>query len=240
MVLLWRRSQQAAQYVCNVLDAGNVKLAALSKDSRPTFAPKMSQPTAAPQTDPATAFWLSGHEVKDLLTVHVAVSPETGALLECRRAVVHAAAASGAVQKRKHGAVSSSSAAAKRRRAADDGIAEFSARQQTYISEMLMYVTLGEDTVMSGGDGLPAGGLPDLPPAAAGGQHLDVPQATLAHAQHAAQLVVGGSSQLPSAGSQAVVSEDMAEAGRTLPKPLRDRWTQVSIQALSCGSLAFE
>ena len=149
MLLLWRRSQTAAQYIGNMLDAGNARLAALPLDSQAVTAAQPPQPAVSA----TAAFWLSGHEVKDLLTVHVAVADENGFLLAARQAAVGTAAAGSAGHKRKLGGPSAATAAGKRRRQADDGFFELSAKQQKYVSELLVLITSGDQAEVDGADG---------------------------------------------------------------------------------------
>ena len=236
MGLLWRRSQKAAQYVCNVLDAGNARIAALTRDSPAASTAKAPQPSAAQSTDPAAAFWLNGHEVKDLLTVHVAVGTETGALLAARRAAVSAIAAGGVAQKRKPGAPSA--AAAKRRRLGDDIMADISAKQQTYVSELLMHIAVGDDVQANGGDDLLPGGVQELPVAAPAGNVSGLPASTHTHDHHAGQPYSAAGNDMPHPDSQAAASYDAVEFENKASKrlPSRDRWSQASTLVVTGGT----
>ncbi len=236
MVLLWRRSQKAAQYVCNVLDAGNARIAALTRNHPATPTAKAPRSSAALSTDPANAFWLNGHEVKDLLTVHVAVGTETGALLAARRTAVSAVAAGGIAQKRKPGGPGA--AAAKRRRLGDDMMTDISAKQQAYVSELLMHIAVGDDVQANGGDDLLLGGVQELPTAAPAGDISGLPTSTHAHDCHAAQPYFAADQEMPRPDSQAAVSHEAVELEKKASKrlPSRDRWSQASILGVACGT----
>ena len=236
MVHLWRRSQRAAQYVCNVLDAGNARMDALLRDHPAASAAKAPQPSAALSTDPASAFWLNGHEVKDLLTLHVAVGTETGALLAARPAAVSTAAVGGMLQKRKPGGPSA--AAAKRRRLGDDFLADITAKQQTYVSELLMHIAVGDHLQTSGDDNLLGDGAPGLPTAAEAGHISETLVPTTAHADHAAEPYLAADNQPPDPDKQGAVNHAAVELENTAAKLLRsrDRWSQASTFVVTCSS----
>ena len=54
MLLLWKRSQTAAQYVSNMLDAGNARLAAVPVDSQAVTPAQSPQPAAPAHAEAAT------------------------------------------------------------------------------------------------------------------------------------------------------------------------------------------
>ena len=228
MLLLWRRSQSAAQYVCNMLDAGNARLAALPQGSQAVTAPQVPQPAAPTHAEKADAFWLSGHEVKDLLTVHVAVGNDTGLLLTGRQAAVSNAAAGSAAQKRKFGAPGAAAPAGKRRRPADDGVFELSAKQQQYVSELLVFITVGVHGELDGAERTDPTPVPDAPLTAAAPE--EAADRTPKDARQGAKLPplphVPPSSGQP-ADLSAIRHKSANSDGRGMPQHTqRDKWTQ--------------
>ena len=132
-------------------------------------------------------------------------------------------------QKRKPGGPST--AAAKRRRLGDDVMAEMSAKQQIYVSELLMHIAVGDHVQANGGGDPQPGGVPDLSTAAEAGDISQLPAPTLAHADYAAPSYIVADTQMPVPDNQPAANDAAMELEDKAAKrlPARDRWSQASI-----------
>ena len=161
--------------------------------------------------------------------MHVAVGNEAGLLLTGRQAAVGAAAAGNAAQKCKLGGPSTAAAAGKRRRPADDGSFELSAKQQKYVSELLEYITIGDQAELVSADSTtPPMTVSEvlMTATAQEGAAEHIVQAAAPIAQLPSPPQEPGASGQPT-GQPAVRDDTAVSEGTSLKRqPQRDRWTQ--------------
>ena len=238
LLRLWKRSQAAAQYVCNVLDTGNEYLKPLLDQhaAADSDIPAPPPPAPLPVEDPSDAFWLSGHEVKDLLIIRVAIPAEpdvaAGGGGGSRRISSVQSLVGGGV-KRKAGTAAYVSG--KRRRSDEDLLSELTEKNQKYLAQMLVFICMGEDCDPFSANGPPGeavAGQGEDPgrPAADDGADGQQPQEAVEAKQEAAD---------PDGGPADNGGEQ--DAPKTTKRNSRDRWTQVSSRSgLSLNQMAVE
>lgn len=230
MLRLWKRSQSAAQYVSNVLDSGNQRLRPLlatAAAASPGFSAPPS-PAAAPPKDPAEAFWLSGHEVRDLLTIKLALpaEPDAAASAATRR-VPGGQPAFGAGVKRKV-VGTAAYGGGKRRRSDEELPSDLTEKNQKYLSQMLLFISLGEDCDLlgSGGPSSLAGSPEEMNGTAKQDSPAQAPLGADAGGAVAAAIpAVKREDADVSVGLGATAGEP--DAAKASKRASRDRWTQV-------------
>lgn len=228
MLRLWKRSQSAAQYVSNVLDSGNQRLKPLldsmTADQSQMSAPPAPAPAPGPEKDPAEAFWLSGHEVRDLLTIKLAVPLDSDATTAGGgRRVSSGQAPIGAGMKRKVGGTAAYGGG-KRRRSDEDLPSDLSEKNQKYLAQMLIYISVGEDC------DLPSSGGPMG--VAASQVEQKVKWDSTAEAAHAPGLAQPSSDAAANrdagdANAAQTAHDGEPDAAKTSRRAGRDRWTHV-------------